>query len=236
MMLARGTADANRELAKEHGLDVPISLPGEASFPEVFKNQGTPVAYLLDRQGKVASGLATGTDQVLTLAREAANAEWKRTRLPGEKRLSQSKIERNGLKAGTRAPRFRLPDVRGGEIALEDFRGRRVLLVFSDPHCGPCDQIAPHLIRLSKLWQNGGPAVVLVGRGEPEENRQKADGLGFEFPVVVQRNWELSKEYGIFATPVAFLVDEDGSIARDVANGVHEILSLVHEVSVPSGR
>jgi len=67
----------------------------------------------------------------------------------------------------------------------------------------------------------------VVARGNVEENRRKAEEYGFEFPVVLQERWKLSKEYGIFVVPVAFLIDEDGVIARDVARGVHEILALV---------
>jgi hypothetical protein len=66
----------------------------------------------------------------------------------------------------------------------------------------------------------------MVGRGDVEENRLKAEQNGFEFPVLLQRKWELSKRYGIFATPVAFLIGEDGVIARDVAEGGDEILKL----------
>src|SRR6266540_5905682 len=59
--------------------------------------------------------------------------------------LAKSKIKRDGLKVGTSAPNFRLPRLDGGELSLEDFRGKRVLLVFSDPHCGPCQVLAPEL-------------------------------------------------------------------------------------------
>ena len=38
--------------------------------------------------------------------------------------------------------------------------------------------------------------------------------------------WELSRAYGIFSTPVAFLIDERGIIAADVAVGVDAILAL----------
>ena len=69
-------------------------------------------------------------------------------------------------------------------------------------------------------------AVVLVGRGRLEENRQKAKQHGFRFPVVLQEKWNLSKQYGIFATPVAFLIAEDGVIAADVAVGRDAIVSL----------
>ena len=50
------------------------------------------------------------------------------------KSLARSRINRDGLKAGTRALNFRLPRLEGGELSLEELRGRRVLLVFSDPH------------------------------------------------------------------------------------------------------
>lgn len=71
--------------------------------------------------------------------------------------------------------------------------------------------------------------MLMVTRGDVAENRRKANRYGFEFPVVFQDRWGLSKEYGIFAMPVAFLIDEEGIIMRDVAQGVAEILGLVPE-------
>jgi peroxiredoxin len=69
-------------------------------------------------------------------------------------------------------------------------------------------------------------SVIMVGRGDAEANRRKAEEHGFRFPVVLQKTWELSREYGIFATPVGFLIDERGVIARDVAKGADAILQL----------
>jgi hypothetical protein len=54
----------------------------------------------------------------------------------------------------------------------------------------------------------------------------KAEQFGFQFPVVLQDKWRLSKEYGILATPVAFLIAENGVIAEDVAVGKEAILAL----------
>jgi hypothetical protein len=44
--------------------------------------------------------------------------------------------------------------------------------------------------------------------------------------VVLQKKWELSRKYGIFATPVAFLVGEDGVIKENVAVGSDAILTM----------
>ena len=67
----------------------------------------------------------------------------------------------------------------------------------------------------------------MVSRGSAEENREKCDEHGIDFEVGLQPGWRVSKEYGIFATPVAFLVDEEGVIARDVAKGSDEVLALL---------
>ena len=107
--------------------------------------------------------------------------------------MAQGRIEHHGLKAGTPAPEFRLPDLSGRMVSTEDYRGSKLLLVFTDPHCGPCNQIAPELARLHRQHQGNGLALVMVGRGGPEENREKARRNGFDFPVVLQKKWELSR-------------------------------------------
>jgi hypothetical protein len=53
---------------------------------------------------------------------------------------------------------------------------------------------------------------------------------------MLQERWKLSKEYGIFATPVAFLIDENGVIARNVSQGTDEILALARERGWQLGR
>jgi len=226
VLLSHDEASANRKQAKQLGLKSPILLVKDGSGAlEVFNDFGTPAAYLLDEQGRVARPLVVGSGEVLTLARQLA-AGTERKRLPGERPLAESRIERRGLKAGTPAPGFRLPDLSGRTVSLEEYRGRKLLLVFTDPHCGPCDQIASELARLHREHQANVLQVLMVGRGEAEENRKEARQNGFDFPVVLQKKWELSKQYGIFATPVAFLINEEGIIARDVATGADAILEL----------
>ena len=142
----------------------------------------------------------------------------------GDRSLAKSRINRNGLTPGTFAPSFTLPRVGGGELSLDDYQGRRVLLVFSDPDCGPCDVLAPRLERLSK--EAAGVHVLMVSRGDPERNRAKIAEHGLTFPVVLQEQWQLSRQYAKFATPIAYLIDAEGRIAANVAMGVDAILAL----------
>jgi len=144
----------------------------------------------------------------------------------GARSLARSKIKRDGLKAGTAAPAFRLPRLDGhGELSLEELRGRRVLLVFSSPHCGPCDTLAPQLEKLHR--DHPEMEVVMISKGEPKENRAKVRKHGLTFPVVLQGQWEISRRYAMFATPIAYLIDEQGVTAHDVAVGTDAILKLL---------
>src|SRR4030095_14712 len=114
-------------------------------------------------------------------------------------------------------------------------RGQRVLLVFSDPHCVPCQSLAPELERVSRRARD--LKVLMISRGDSDENRSKAAAHGLTFPIVLQRHWEISRAYGMFATPIAYLIDADGTIAADVAAGAGPIvdLSQEHERLVPLG-
>jgi len=143
----------------------------------------------------------------------------------GSRSLANSKIKRDGLKAGTVAPEFRLPRLDGGELALSDLRGKFVLLVFSSPHCGPCNILAPKLEKFHrKLPQL---ELVMISQREPAENRAKVKEHGLTFPVALQKQWEVSRDYAYFATPVAYLIDRNGLILEDVAVGVDAILDLM---------
>jgi peroxiredoxin len=234
VFVSNGDVTANRKLVEEHGLSCQVLLQGDRGRLDAFRDVGTPAAYLLDEQGRIAEPLAIGAEAVPLLVRGVAKAASSRRRLPGDKPLSESALVRDGLKAGTPAPLFQLPEINGGLVSLEAHRGRQVLLVFTDPHCEPCEDLAPHLVHLHE--QRGDLDLVLVTRGQLEENRQKAKKHGFRFPVGLQDQWKLSKQYGIFATPVAFLIDESGLIAREVACGVESILNLAKRSGARHGR
>jgi thiol-disulfide isomerase/thioredoxin len=104
-------------------------------------------------------------------------------------------------------------------------------LVFSDPNCGPCDELAP---QLEDLHQNRPDLqILMVSRRDAEATRAKAASLGLSFPIVMQNQWEISLKYAMFATPIGYLIDEKGIILRDVAVGVGPILALAEE-PVPS--
>ncbi len=141
-----------------------------------------------------------------------------------ESPLAQSKIKRDGLSPGTPAPAFRLPTTDGGEVALSDYAGRPLLLVFSDPACAPCTALLP---RLDAAARASTTAVLVVSRGGVEANQRKLRETGASLTVALQSHWEISRLYAKFSTPIGYLIGEDGRIASTVACGGPAILSLL---------
>jgi peroxiredoxin len=164
-------------------------------------------------------------DQGLAALAATTRDEAERADRFSSRSLANSKVQRDGLKAGTVAPEFCLPRLDGGELALSELRGRVVLLVFSSPHCGPCNVLAPKLQKFHR--KHPGLELVMISQGQPGENRDKAKEHGLTFRVVLQKQWEVSRDYAYFATPVAYLIDQAGIIAADVAVGVDAIIDLM---------
>src|SRR5262245_14513306 len=144
--------------------------------------------------------LLLGTLRVLGLLR------WRLEQLEA---TTPNRLGRGGLKPGKKAPDFTLPSVAGTEVGLSSFAGRKVLLVFVQPGCGPCRDITPEL---NRLHGNGAVQVVVVSNGDREANRKWTGEVQARFPVVTQERLSLSRRYEAFATPFAFLIDAKGVI------------------------
>ena len=86
--------------------------------------------------------------------------------------------------------------------------------------------MAPDLVKLYE-HRPGDLEIVMISRGTLEDNQRKAKAFGYPFPVLIERSWEISKEYAMFATPIGYLIDADGIIDADVAGGPEPILALV---------
>jgi peroxiredoxin len=228
----------NRQLVEQSGIRCVVLRQEQMEVAHQYRAQGTPMGYRIDPDGRIASELAVGAEPLLKLADLNAPlpaAKGTNGKGPPHKRkepdpsLARSRLNRSGLKAGTVAPDFRLPRVGGGELSLAELRGRAVLLVFSDPNCGPCDELAPRLQELHE--ERPDLAVLVISRRDAEATAAKAAALGLTHPIVIQQQWEVSKQYGMFATPIGYLIDEQGFVVHNVAIGVEPILGLAERPS-----
>ncbi len=132
-----------------------------------------------------------------------------------------------GLPIGAAAPEFELPAYDGGRTSLSQLLafGKPVLLIFTNPKCGPCI----NLFKEIKDWQtahNDQLTISLLTFGTIKDNfvNVARNRLG---QVLLQEKNEVSKLYGANVTPTAVIVDAEGRIQSDVAAGGDEIRALL---------
>src|SRR5205823_3437671 len=135
---------------------------------------------------------------------------------------------------GAAAPAFRLPDLDGVTLTLDLLRTPRkpVVLLFTDPDCGPSNALLPEIGR----WQRDHAdrlMLVAISRGTPAANRPSLSEHGLR-RVLLQPGFEVAHAYRAHGTPSAVLVDPDGTIGSPVALGADAIRDLVARALGPA--
>lgn len=126
-----------------------------------------------------------------------------------------------GVAIGETAPPFDLPDSRNEEVSLADFRGRKVMLVFSSSDCRFCKEMYPELKQLTAETSTTTSVVMLQLRSTPEENQSLSIEQGFNFPVLVASK-QVFLDYGVRGTPFSILVNEAGEIVAGATTASYD--------------
>jgi len=131
-----------------------------------------------------------------------------------------------GIPVGSPAPAFAGTDLAGKVVPLSDLSGKKVVL-FVSPHCPPCKELLAKLNGQAEELRRNGMHVVLMSQGPVEENQAMRDQYGVPFPLVVQRDREITDLYQATATPLGFAIDEKGTvIGKGVVNTPEKIREL----------
>jgi peroxiredoxin len=144
---------------------------------------------------------------------------------------SKGSPELAGLSPGSPAPEFDLPDLRGSRHTLAEYRGRRLLLIFFNPHCGFCTGMADALAKLSGVVENGVPMPLLVSTGSVDDNQDMMDEYEWKCPLLLQQQVEVAARYSAAGTPTGYLIDEQGKIASALTRGSDALLALARPAS-----
>lgn len=141
-----------------------------------------------------------------------------------------------GLPIGARAPNFSLDGLQRENLTLNALAasGKPLLLLFTNPHCGPCQALMPEISRW-QLEHAASLTIALLSEGTVDDNRAKIVGHGLS-QVLLQQNREVAEAYQAWGTPAAVLVRPDGSIGSPVAQGADSIRALMARIvgSVPT--
>lgn len=118
------------------------------------------------------------------------------------------------------APSFDLPTQYGDSLALEDLKGKVVLLDFWSDGCAPCIEAMPAHQRLREEYSDKGVEVVgvYISGDDPAKLKAFLEGRGISYPHVLAKSVEpaLSKAYGRTFVPMLYLIDQNGYIVHTV--------------------
>ncbi len=139
----------------------------------------------------------------------------------------QATGEQNLGQARQAAPWFTLASLQGETLTLADLLAskKQVVLIFTDPNCGPCQTLMPYIEEWQQQYINK-LTIALISQGTPEVNRSKFEGRKLT-NILLQQNYEVAEAYGVQGTPSAVLVQPDGTISGPPQAGVELIQSLV---------
>jgi thiol-disulfide isomerase/thioredoxin len=120
------------------------------------------------------------------------------------------------LSRGDLAPPFALPSLAdGAPVALEDLRGRVVLVNFWATWCKPCEEEMPAMQNLYRALGKEGFALIAVAVDRSRDDVVAfRERLGIDFPIVLDPAEKAAARYQTTGFPESILVDADGVIVE----------------------
>ena len=121
------------------------------------------------------------------------------------------------------APDFMLKNLDGNTIALNNFRGKTVLLNFWATWCLPCKEELPAMQKLYRELGSSGLEVVAISidRGNPDKIKKYIDQYNLTFPVLLDPGQKVRKSYFIMGLPTSYLIGSDGHL-KGFVSGARE--------------
>lgn len=109
-----------------------------------------------------------------------------------------------------------------------------LLLLFTDPHCGPCTALMPEVHQWQERY-DGFFTIAIVASGEPEAIHARLDQHSIA-NVLMQEGKDANKALGVVGTPSGVVIDRQGQVRGEVARGAAAIRDLVTGLVRAQGR
>ena len=118
------------------------------------------------------------------------------------------------------APQFSLVSLDGGELTLNDYQGKYLLVNFWATWCGPCKIEMPSLELLYRKYQKRNFAMIAISNDifGAQVVKPYIQAQNLTFPIGLDPKLKVSNQFGVISLPTTFLIDPQGKIIG-VLNG-----------------
>lgn len=132
------------------------------------------------------------------------------------------------LGVGKAAPGFNVQTVEGNQVSLDDFRGKKpVLLVFWATWCGFCAQELGDMKKFTEKYQDKIQVLALTGGESREAVKNYIQKENVNFLMALDEKKDVWNKYSIRGTPSHFLIDKNGDMAS-----LRFGLSLINDLEI----
>jgi peroxiredoxin len=109
---------------------------------------------------------------------------------------------------------FALPNLSGEIVHLSDFKGHVVLMNFFGTWCAPCREEMPSLEKAFQQNKDNGFVVLGISGDKKKETIESfVQTYKLTFPVLLDLENQVFKQYFVRGIPVTYLLDRQGRIA-----------------------
>jgi peroxiredoxin len=127
------------------------------------------------------------------------------------------------VQAGSIAPDFKLETLEGKSVKLSDYRGQGVFLNFWGSWCKPCEKEMPYMENQYQAFKDQGIEILALNIGESNFIAQKfVEEHNLSFPILMDRDREITQLYGITPIPTTFLIDKSGKVLKVITGSMTE--------------
>lgn len=120
-------------------------------------------------------------------------------------------------------PQFKLENIKGDVIALDDYKGKVLFLNFWASWCGPCVHEMPSIERLNKHYQDDDEVeILLVNLGEDRETVEAfLVGGGYTLETLLDKDNMVGTSYGVRSIPTTLFFNKEGMVVAS-KTGAHD--------------
>jgi peroxiredoxin len=187
---------------------------------DAAKTQWTPTAVLIDAGGRVASHTAAGDTAIRDLVENVKGETFDEKKFTY---ITNGHGNAHNSKLGRTIPEFALADQTGTKISQDNLKGRKTLVAFWSTDCMHCANMIEDLRNWDGARGQDEPDLIVFSDGTPE----KLGEFGLRSPVILDEGHKTAAGFGMYGTPSAVLVNEEGVIVSETAIGAPDIWALV---------
>ncbi|MBC7901201.1 MAG: redoxin domain-containing protein, partial [Saprospiraceae bacterium] len=218
VIISTGSRDLN---IKKFGEEIAgqVLLEDKRELAEKVQAKWTPTGVLVSSEGFIQSHPASGDTAIRRLADKIRHEDLTRDFLY----FTETNVTGKPPLIGKSIPEFSLEDLDGRKWIKDDLIGKETLAIFWGTDCPHCVRMMPEIQEWDKSRSANDPNLIVFSEGDPGEHRE----LGLSSPILLEKGHKTAIGFGMFGTPSAVLIDEQGRIVTETAIGAGNIWALI---------